>query len=128
MTRAEMRRAQKQENKAKTATYNFTQAQLDAVIKEYLDRYIDEIKAAAAHDAVGSALELMLYIPMKTLMTHYWPKTYEKKLPDFTKHMLEYYNQWENGEFDMNEMRQIMWDTCGFKIEKDEGQNESNIE
>ena len=36
----------------------------------------------AAHDAMGSALELMLYIPMKTLMEHYWPKTYEKKNQD----------------------------------------------
>ena len=119
-TRAELRRAQKQDKKAKTATYNFTQAQLDAYIQNYLNGYVDQIKEAATHDAVGSALELMFYIPMKVLMTHYWPKSYEKKMSEFTQHMLEYYNQWENGEFDVEEMRQVMWDTCGYKIEKDE--------
>lgn len=39
-TRAELRRAQKQDKKAKTATYNFTQAQLDAYIQNYLNGYV----------------------------------------------------------------------------------------
>lgn len=34
MTRAEMRRSKREQEKAQTATYNFTQAQLDALIQE----------------------------------------------------------------------------------------------
>lgn len=34
MTRAEKRRADRTEEKAKTATYNLTQAQLDAMVQE----------------------------------------------------------------------------------------------
>ena len=37
MGRAERRRAQKSEVKAKTATYNLTRAQLDALVRERID-------------------------------------------------------------------------------------------
>ena len=42
MGRAERRRAQKCEQKAKTATYNLTRAQLDALVRErYLVNWIE---------------------------------------------------------------------------------------
>ena len=43
MSRAERRRAQKCEQKSKTATYNLTKAQLDALVREkrYLVNWIE---------------------------------------------------------------------------------------
>ena len=56
MGRAERRRAQKSEVKAKTATYNLTRAQLDALVRERIDY---ELKKAR-EDAIADATILML--------------------------------------------------------------------
>ena len=47
MNRAEMRRAARNDKKSKTATYNFTQEQLDAVIHERIGEKMDELKKEA---------------------------------------------------------------------------------
>ena len=47
MGRAERRRAQKCEQKAKTATYNLTRAQLDALVREKISGELDRVKQEA---------------------------------------------------------------------------------
>ena len=44
MGRAERRRAQRCEQKAKTATYNLTRAQLDALVREKISGELDRVK------------------------------------------------------------------------------------
>lgn len=44
MTRAEMRRSKREQEKAQTATYNFTQAQLDALIQEKIGAKLEQSK------------------------------------------------------------------------------------
>lgn len=86
MSRAERRRAQKCEQKAKTATYNLTRAQLDALVRERIDY---ELKKAR-EDAIADATILMLTLPLEVLMDYYWTKSYYKRIPEFTGHVLEY--------------------------------------
>ena len=47
MSRAERRRAQKCEQKAKTATYNLTRAQLDTLVREKISGELDRVKQEA---------------------------------------------------------------------------------
>ena len=68
MGRAELRRAQKQENKAKTATYNLTQAQLDVIIREKIGNELKRVKEEATNDAINTAMTLLLTLPMEVLM------------------------------------------------------------
>ena len=42
--RAELRRTQREEKRANTATYNLTQAQLDAIVSEKIGKKIAETK------------------------------------------------------------------------------------
>lgn len=56
MGRAERRRAQKLEQKAKTATYNLTKAQLDAAVREQVGKELERIKQEAMDDAVNTAM------------------------------------------------------------------------
>lgn len=51
MSRAERRRAQKCEQKAKIATYNLTRAQLDALVREKISGELDRVKQEATNDA-----------------------------------------------------------------------------
>lgn len=95
MGRAERRRAQKLAQKEKTATYNLTKAQLDAAVREQ----------------VG-----------KELMDHYWTKSYAKRIPKFTELVLEYYERWQNGELDMEKLKEDLWEYGGVKLVESEGE------
>lgn len=105
MSRAERRRAQKCEQKAKTATYNLTRAQLDALVREKISGELDRVKQEATNDAINQAMILLLTLPLEVLMDHYWPKSYAKRIPEFTEHVLEYYEKWQNDELDMDKLK-----------------------
>ena len=102
MSRAEMRRAAKQKNK--TATYNLTEEQINILVKEKLAAHTKEIKKEAAEEAINTAMILLLTLPLEVLMDFYWKKSYAKKIPEFTEHVLDYYSRWENGELDMEKL------------------------
>lgn len=119
MTRAERRRQQKDEIKAKTATYNVTKAQLDMMVKEQIESKLNEIKQQATDEAVNTAMILMLTLPLEVLMDHYWTKTYDRKIPEFTNYVLEYYKKWENGEIDMDKLRDDLWEYGGVRLEEE---------
>lgn len=118
MSRAELRRKNREEVRNKTKTYNFTKSQLDAVIKESIGKELEKAKQKATEEAVNTAMILMLTLPLEVLMDHYWTKTYEKKLPGFVNHVLDYYEKWQNGELDMDELRKDLWEYGGVKLEE----------
>lgn len=121
MGRAERRRAQKNERKAKTATYNLTKAQFDAMVKEKMGNELTRIKQEATDEAVNTAMVLLLTLPLEVLMDHYWKKSYAKRIPEFTNHVLEYYEKWQDGEFDMDELKEDLWKYGGIKIVEGNG-------
>lgn len=116
MGRAEMRRAMRNEKKAKTATYNLTKTQLDALVKEQIEKELKRVKQEATDDAVNTAMVLLLTLPLEVLMDHYWPKSYAKRIPEFTNYVLEYYEKWQNGELDMDKLKENLWEYGGVKL------------
>ena len=120
MSRAEMRRMQREKKKAKTVTYNLTKEQLDAMVEERISTRIREAKEAATYDAVNAAMTLMLVLPMEVLMDHYWQETYSTKIPEFTSYVLEYYERWMKSELDMDKMKQDLWEYGGIRLEESE--------
>lgn len=120
MSRAEMRRQKRETEKSKTATYNLTQAQLDAMIDAALGKRIDDAKQAATEKAMTQAVTLMLVLPLEVLMDHYWKKSYVKRIPEFTQYVLEYFEKWENGELDMDELKRDLWEYGGVKLEAED--------
>lgn len=120
MSRAEMRRMQREKKKAKTVTYNLTKEQLNAMVEERIGSRIKEVKEAATYDAVNTAMTLMLVLPMEVLMDHYWQKSYATKIPEFTNYVLKYYERWMKGELDMDEMKKDLWEYGGVRLEESE--------
>lgn len=116
MGRAERRRALKNEQKAKTATYNLTKAQLDAMVREGIAEELARVKEEATEEAVNTAMVLLLTLPLEVLMDYYWKKSYAKRIPEFTNHVLEYYEMWQNGELDMDELKEDLWKYGGVKL------------
>lgn len=106
MGRAERRRTQKLEQKAKIATYNLTKEQLNIAVREQVGKELERIKQEATDDAVNTAMVLLLTLPLEVLMDHYWTKTYAKRIPRFTELVLEYYERWQNGELDMDKLQE----------------------
>lgn len=84
MRRAELRRSVKNEKKTKTATYNLTKSQLDAIVREKIGEELVRIKQEATDSVVNTAMILLLTLPLEVLMDYYWPKSYTKRIPEFT--------------------------------------------
>lgn len=122
MGRAERRRTQKLEQKAKTATYNLTKEQLNIAVREQVGKELERIKQEATDDAVNTAMVLLLTLPLEVLMDHYWTKTYAKRIPRFTELVLEYYERWQNGELDMDKLKEDLWEYGGVKLVEGEGE------
>lgn len=118
MGRAELRRTMKDEKREKTATYNLTRAQLEAAINHCVADKIEEVKHQATEEAVNTAMMLLLTLPLEVLMDHYWPKSYAKRIPEFTNYVLEYYEKWQNGELDMDKLREDLWEYGGVRLEE----------
>ena len=118
--RAELRRAAKKDHKAKTATYNLTEAQLEAMIREKLTDELALMKKEAAEEAVNEAMALSFIIPMQILADHYWKKSYAKQLPGFADRLVEYYSKWQDGVFDLDSAKEFMWNIVGVRFGTDE--------
>lgn len=115
---AEMRRASKQKNK--TATYNLTEEQLNAIVREKVETEMAKAEERATEKAIDTAMLLMLTLPLEVLIDHYWKKSYAKRIPEFTNYVLGYYEKWINDELDMAKLREDLWLYGGVKLEKTE--------
>lgn len=118
--RAEMRRSEKNNKKAKTATYNFTEEQLQSAINEGLDSIMKEREERYRNQAINTALLLTLALPSEVLKEHYWPKSYQKKLPEFNQKVLELYDKFLNDGLDIQKLNEELWETAGIRFEEGE--------
>lgn len=73
------------------------------------------------NDAINKAMILLLTLPLEVLMDHYWTKTYAKRIPEFTEHVLKYYEKWQNDELDMDKLKEDLWIYGGVRLEEVEG-------
>lgn len=117
MSRAERRRLQKQEQK-KTRTYTFTESYLKDKVESMVKAEMDKEKEDIMNQAVNQAMLLLFVLPMEVLMDHYWQKSYAKKIPEFTQHLLDYYSKWQNDELSMEEMKKDLWEYGGVRFEE----------
>ena len=121
MNRAEIRRFEREKIKEKTRTYNLTKAQLDALVRERVLSELNDIKAKikkeATEDAVNTAMVLMLTLPLKVLMDDYWSGEQLEQIPEFTDKVIEYYEKWQNGELDIDKLREDLWNYAGVRLE-----------
>lgn len=118
MGRAEIRRAMKNERKTKTATYNLTRAQLDAMIREKIGDELRKVGQQATDDVVNTTMILLLTLSLQVLMDHYGTKSYAKRIPEFTDYALDYYEKWQNGELDVEELKEDLWKYGGVRLKK----------
>ena len=86
------------------------------VVREAAKQELNRVREEAFNDAVNQAMLLTLILPAKVLMDIYWPKSYKEKIPKFVEHVLEYYSRWQEGEWDIDELKKELWDIGGVKI------------
>lgn len=114
--RAEIRRIKREQTKKNDTVYTLTQAELDALVRDMIAEEIKKLKDEATDEAICTTLTLLLGLPMKVLMDHYWVKSYEKRIPEFADLVLEYYGKWENGELDLDDLKEELWTLAGIKF------------
>ena len=54
---------------------------------------MDKEKEEITRQAINQAMLLLFVLPMEVLMDFYWKKSYAKKIPEFTNHLLDYYEK-----------------------------------
>ena len=116
-----MNREQKRVCKRK---YNSTQRAVNKalvdnsreIIREAAKKELNQAREEAFNDAMNQAMLLTLVLPAKVLMDIYWPKSYKEKIPGFIEHVLEYYSRWQDGEYDIDELKKELWEIGGVKI------------
>lgn len=118
MGRAEIRRKMKGEKKSRSATYNLTKEQLGNMLHVQIEEELKVIRQQATKEAVNTAMILLLTLPLEVLMDYYWPRSYAKRIPEFTNHVLEYYERWESGELDMDKLKEDLWEYGGIRLEE----------
>ena len=89
-------------------------------MREAAKQELNRVREEAFNDAVNQAMLLTLILPAKVLMDIYWPKGYKEKIPGFVEHVLEYYERWQNGEWDIDQLKQELWEIGGVKIIEEE--------
>ena len=118
MGRAERRRNEKNTKKERKTTYNLTREQLNNMVHGRVEDEFVRMKQEAMDEAINTAIILFLTLPLKVLMDHYWKKTYAKRMPEFIGYVLEYYEQWQKGDLDMDELRNELWEYGGIRLEE----------
>lgn len=104
-------------DKKKLKVYTFKEEDLQKYVENFCADHIKKIKEEVMEESINIAMTLLLVLPMEVLMDHYWKKSYAKRIPEFTEHLLDYYQRWENGELDMEEMKKDLWEYGGVRLE-----------
>lgn len=117
MNRQQRRAAERKDQRAKTKVYNLTEAQLEDYVKQAIEKELKNTHEEVVNESTNDAMILLLTLPLEVLMDHYWPKSYAKKIPEFTNYVLEYYKRWQNGELDMDELKEDLWVYGGVRLE-----------
>lgn len=120
MNRQQRRAAERVERKdqnPKPKIYNLTPSQLQEYVRKAVEMELKDHHEEVMNDAVNTAMVLLLTLPLEVLMDHYWPKSYAKKIPEFTNYVLEYYKRWQNGELDMDKLKEDLWEYGNVRLE-----------
>lgn len=119
-----MKRAAKDAKKAKTATYNLTQAQLDALVNEaaaiVFEKRLQEIKDKATDEAILTAMTLTFAIPIRVMKEKYWKKASKEKLAVFAEEMLDIFWDVQDGKIGFEELAEDLYRDAGIKFEEEE--------
>lgn len=119
MGRAERRREQKKAQK-RPAVYTFTKEMAQSEVEKMVKAQMDKERDAIMNEAVNQAMLLLFVLPMQVLMDFYWKKSYAKRIPEFTQHLLDYYSDYQDGKLDMDKMKDNLWVYGGVRLEEKE--------
>lgn len=117
MNRQKRRYSERKNQKCKIATYNLTKSQFDNAVKDSVKSELEKAYQDGVNEGVNQAMILLLTLPLEVLMDFYWKKSYAKKIPEFTQHVLDYYVAWQNGELDLEELKKDLWEYGGVRLE-----------
>lgn len=114
MSRAEIRRARREENKKK-ATFVMTEEEIMKIRKQEYDRARKTIHEKSDQIA-EDILKMMIVIPTNVLINDYWQKTAKKRIPQFADDCMSLYQSWSEGTVSMEEMQKLTEEYSGIKL------------
>ena len=111
--------------KVKVPTYNYTEEQLTAFVRDAVKAEEERIRKQARDEAVETVMTLLLALPMEVLIGDgYWKKTAKRKIPKFLDDLLSLHDSWNKGVITLEEMRADLWKYGGVKLVAPKGTEE----
>lgn len=104
--------------KTKTATYNLTEEQLNSIVREKIESEFERMKKEATEDAINISTTLMLVLPLEVLL-EYSDAGIPFNIQEFTDKILWYYKSWQDGELDMDRLKEDLWIYGGVRLEEE---------
>lgn len=78
---------------------------------------IDKMKQKEQSNAVDTAMVLLLGLPIKVLHDKYGWRN-KKRLPEFAEALTDLYQEFSDGELDLNEFAEMIYQETGIKFQK----------
>lgn len=125
MNRQQRRKSNRK--KSQNKTNNISKEQLAKSVEKVANKELENAYQRGLQRGVDEALALLLTLPLEVLMDHYWKKSYAEKIPEFTNFVLEYYERWQNGELDMDKLKQDLWEYGRVKLEVENQEENSTV-
>lgn len=128
MNRQQRRKSNREKSRSKANnTSKVSKEQLTKSVEKIANKELENAYQRGLQKGVDEAFALLLTLPLEVLMDHYWKKSYADKIPEFTEYVLDYYARWQNGELDMNKLKQDLWEYGRVKLEIENEEKKSSV-
>lgn len=105
MTRAEIRRKEREKKKSK-ATFVMTHEELEKIRKQEYEKAKKEYEKKN-EEIAKTILKMMIVVPTNVLINDYWEKTARKRIPKFVEDCLSLYDSLSKGAVKMQELQDL---------------------
>lgn len=105
MTRAEIRRKEREKKKKKT-TFVMTYEELEKIRKQEYEKAKKEYEKKN-EEIAKTILKMMIVVPTNVLINDYWEKTARKRIPKFVEDCLSLYDSLSKGAVKMQELQDL---------------------
>lgn len=112
-----MNRQQRRSRERESKKYAMNKSDVSKTVRKVAEKELRQAYQDGMEEGINQAMMLLLTLPLEVLMDYYWPKSYAKRIPEFTNHVLEYFEKWQNGELEMDKLKEDLWEYGGVRLE-----------
>lgn len=113
-----MNRQQRRLKDKENRKYAIAKTEIDKTVRKSINKELKQAYEDGLNEGTNQAMILLLTLPLEVLINFYWGAD-RKKIEKFTCRVLEYYEKWQNGELDIEKLKEDLWEYGGVRLEEE---------